>query len=173
MATTAEIKAFKKEEVNTKDNFLDLSITRTDKEGKPLEDGVMLHLQSDIMEGWILANSKYPKITADSDKWEVSTAVGWKDHKAYPMSDVFKASELGKHFSHWGKALTIDGVGVNLSFLRARDLKTGIDIHIPGMVTETAIQKFLQDLRKELINVHKEYMKPLDLKLSILMGEVI
>lgn len=173
MATASEIKEFKKGEVKKEDNFLELGITRNDKDGKPLEDGVMVTLQSDILEDWIKANSKYPNITDGSDKWEVSTAVGWREHKAYPMSDAFKVSELGKHFAHWGKTLSVDGVGVNLSMLRVAGLKKGVSIHVPGLVTETAVDKFRQDIKKELINVHKEYMKNLDLKLSVIMGEVL
>lgn len=169
--TTTEIKQIETPKVN--DQFLRLTVSRNGEDGKPLKEGVMILAQSDILEEWFKTNSKHPNITATSDKWEISTVAGWDKHKAYPMTEVFKNSEMGKYFNNWGKELNISNVGPNLSFLRAKGLKEGVAILIPGLHTESSIKKFLEDVKRKSLDIYKEYMKPTEISLSIQFQEVI
>lgn len=153
-----------KAQYSSKDLVL-LRISRL-KDGK---NGILLYVKSEQMESFIRANTVDPAALHNVNKtnYYISSAPGWADHYGYKV----KATDELKMFQGWGGAL-IQGHTANLSFFTARGLKDGVTFEFEGMYSQTAVDRFMTEVKRGTKQIYNEYLKEKNYALRCIIAEL-
>lgn len=119
--------------------------------------GVGLYLKSEYLYNFFKAShKKMIGILDDSQITEYNSHPNWGKAFFSPDEAIFN------QFQYWGGRLYEKGKP-NLSFLLSNTLNTGTSFSIRTIMSESMLDKYIEDFKYELAYVYKEYLLPFEL----------
>ena len=119
-------------------------------------NGIALYAESSMIEDFIRSNALNPETNDSTNKghFNISSANGWSNHLGYKLNP---REEL-KALLNWGGPI-ISGTNSNMSFLTVKGLNRGITFEFEGMYSQTTIERFLSDTRRQIKAIFNDYIK--------------
>jgi hypothetical protein len=132
-------------------------------------NGIALYVKSAIVEDFIRANTLNPESVDSTTKSNFMTSAnsGWSGHLGYKLA----AKEELKALNAWGQSL-VTGNTANLSFLTAKGLKDGITFEFEGMYSQTTVERFLMDVKKQVKSIWNDFIKEKNWTLTAELREI-
>lgn len=128
--------------------------------------GIKLFIQSPKLEKF------FQSIQVAEGEFHSSNKSGWRDFKGYKIKPL--KSGLNDYFNFWGQSEFMKNGMPNLSFFLVRGLSEGVTFEIAldaPMAAET-LEKWNEQCKKQLALIFKEYIKEVQLTLSISIAEI-
>lgn len=119
-------------------------------------NGIGLYVKSEQIENFIRANTINPEHNDSTDKARFinSNNSGWSNHLGYRIQN----REDLRFLQGWGNPI-INGNSSNMSFLTVKGLGKGVTFEFEGMYSQSTVDKFLTDVRKNVKQIWNEFIK--------------